>query len=116
MAEPYGPARQRAAERALSSGEAVEKSFAVLYDKINLKGLTGEKEHDEAILAFLKDEHNGWHEYSGARCNLEVHIFVYPSDSLLARQEFNSCIARMNKERFERIDEIKKGYFSQVSP
>jgi len=110
LAQPHFPERQRAADRAKKTDAEVLAKYNALLNKtkVLIKADAGEfDEHNSLTPDYIKTEQQAWIVYRNSYCDLNTHMNVFPSDSLLAWQEYNSCIANMNEARLQRLDDIK---------
>jgi len=110
LAEPYGPARQRAWERAKVSKQLLEKTYSEIREAITSRGVTGEKEHDTYVLKMLDKTYKTWKKLAHAKCSLETQIEVYPSGSMLYGQTQSNCLAIENNKITEYLLKIKNSY------
>jgi len=110
LAQPHYAERQRAADRAKKTDAEVLAKYNTLLDKTKVikKPDSGEfDEHNSLTPDYIKAEQKTWLVYRDSYCELNTHINVFPSGSLLAWQEYNTCIASMNEDRLQRLDDIK---------
>ena len=112
LAEPYGPARQRAWERSKDSKKLLERSFIEVRRDIRSRGITGEKEHDSYTFEMLDKTFKNWKSLAVSKCTLETQIEVYPAGSMLYGQVYSNCMARENNKITKYLLTIKNSYQS----
>jgi len=110
VAEPYGPARQRAWERAKASKKLLEETYKQVKKDIRSRGITGEKEHDSYAFEMLDTTFKNWKALAVSKCALETQIEVYPSGSMLYGQVYSNCMARENKKITQYLSTVKNSY------
>lgn len=68
---------------------------------------TGEAEHDDWLISSYIGEQKLWLQYRNMRCNRVATVLVYPVDSRMHNDEYNSCVATMNQKRAVELEVLK---------
>ena len=106
-AQPYGPERERARNRAIDSTKQIEKLYQQVHAELTKKGITGEIAHDDYAIKLLEVGYKQWKELRDMQCALDAQIQIYPSDSRLYMQVYNGCVADKNKKHKHYLKNIK---------
>lgn len=106
-AQPYGPERERARNRAVDSSKQIEKMYQQVYAELTKKGVSGEIAHDDYAVKLFEVGYKQWTELRDMQCALDAQIQIYPSESLLYMQVYNGCVTAENKKYKRYLKNIK---------
>jgi hypothetical protein len=105
--QPHGPERDAVRKAAIESSGEVDKLYGEIVHIMKTVEMSGDKEHDQAVLATFQRSHQSWQSYREDYCMSQSYLNVYPSASRMFSSSFNHCTAEENKRRLKKLKSIK---------